>query len=286
MTMGSPNYARSIAGSIENQQSKLLRKGKLSDWNFSQIRQRELWSTYHMTVAGAASAIQLVGGVPEITPNDYPLFVTLQSANGQGLPAGFTMGLDDTNNLGAGRVPDDQNFAFWELGVTIEPEREDVVAGSDPAAVSLGNPHPDDVDKILSEGVLQIQYLTNKVPLGHLKDFAQPGGPVIATPSLLNFTGGAALVGAQIDGGLNEGNVAPNVSQKVARLATNSGNAWANPGTRRKLDIPIFLASTQTFQFVVTFSRPVRLRSRLNGGTGCFALRVDGWVVESFRDAG
>jgi len=286
MTTQNRNYARSIAASIEGQQSKLLRKGALSDWRFSQIRQRHLWSDYHFTIAGAASAIQLVGGTPQIRAGDYTLFVTLQNQNGQGLPAGFTMTPQDTNNLGSGRVPDDQNFSFWELGVTIEPERQDVVAGSTAGAVSLGNPHPDDVDRILTEGVLQVQYLTNKVPLGHLKDFAQSGGAVMATRSLLSYTGAAALVGAQVDGGLNEGNTAPNVSERVGRSATNSGNGWPNPGTRRKLDIPIFLAATQTYAFVVTFARPVTLRSRLNGGTGCFSLRIDGWVVESFRDAG
>lgn len=62
----------------------------------------------------------------------------------------------------------------------------------------------------------------------------------MATPSLLNYTGAAALVGAQVDGGLNEGNIAPNLSQRIGRSATNSGNGWPNPGTRRKLDIPIF----------------------------------------------
>lgn len=105
---------------------------------------------------------ELVGGTPQIHAGDYTLFITLQNQNGQGLPAGFTMTQQDTNNLGSGRVPDDQNFSFWELGVTIEPERQDVVAGSTAGAVSLGNVHPDDVDRILSEGVLQVQYLTSE----------------------------------------------------------------------------------------------------------------------------
>ncbi len=289
--MAGPNYAQAIAHSIQGQESKLLRKGELSDWRYSQIRQRHLWSNYHFVPQTPGSPILIVGGVPTVQANTYDTFVTLQNQNGQGLPQGFVMDAGDTNNLGAGRVPDDQNFAVWELGVTILPERQDVVnncisSGVGGGDVSLGNLHPEDVDRILDEGVLQIKYLTNSVQLGHLKDFAQSGGPSIVVRSLLSSTGAASLVGAEVAGGLGEGNLAPSLAQRITRLATNSGNTAPNPGTRRKLDVPIFLPATQTYAFQVVFYRPFTLRSRKNGGTGTFQIRVDTWAVESFRQQG
>lgn len=283
---GASNIAKSIAENISQQQSKLLRKGQLDNWGYSQIRQRVLWSTYHFNSANAGSAILVVAGVPTLQPGDYQLFQTLNSQNGQGLPSGFQMTRADTNNLGAGRVPDDQNFAFWELGAQCSGIRQDIVS-TNAANMAQGPMHPDDMDRVLSEAVLSIQYLTNQVPIGHLMDFAQSGGPQIAVPSLLNYAGAAIAVGADMTGGLGEGitTVAP-FDSRVAKLANNSGNAWANPGTRRKLDVPIFLAATQTYSFIVTIARPIQLRSVANGGTGGFSLKIDGWVVESFRDQG
>lgn len=289
--MAGPNYAQSIANSISGQESKLLRKGELSDWRYSQIRQRHLWSNYHFIPQTPGSPILIATGVPIVQANTYDTFVTLQNQSGQGLPQGFVMDAGDTNNLGAGRVPDDQNFAVWELGITILPERQDVVnnciaSGTGGAGVSLGNLHPEDVDRILDEGVLQVKYLTNSVQLGHLKDFAQSGGPSIVVRSLLSSTAAAATVGGETSGGLNEGNTAPSLQARISRLATNSGNTGPNPGTRRKLDVPIFLPATQTYSFQVAFYRPFQLRSKANGGTGCFQVRVDTWAVESFRQQG
>lgn len=294
MSMNGRNYARSIAQSIAQQESNLMRRGELSDWRFSQIRQRHLWSTYHFNSCTSGSAIQWTAGVPTIQPGEYVLFTALRDQNGQGLPQGLLMSAADTNNLGSGRVPDDQNFAFWELGASIYRARQDVVTFSEAMLTqqTQGNPHPDDVDRILCEGVLSIQYLTNKVPLGHLMDFAQSGGPNFDVPSLLSYTVPQQVTGAGISGGLGDTFSAvaapPQVpyNSRVGRHATNSGNANPNPGTRRKLEVPIFLAATQTYNLSVTFTRPVQLRSLLNGGSGCFTLRLDAWAVESFRNAG
>ena len=68
MTMNGRNYARSIAQSIAQQESNLMRRGELSDWRFSQIRQRHLWSTYHFNSCTSGSAIQWIAGVPTIQP--------------------------------------------------------------------------------------------------------------------------------------------------------------------------------------------------------------------------
>lgn len=287
MTMG-PNYGRSIAQSLAEQETKLLTKGKLSDWRFSQIRQRHIWSVFHFNCVNAGSPIQIVAGIPTIQAGVYNAFVTLQDANGQGLPSGLTMTASDTNNLGSGRVPDDQNFAVWELGASIYRPRPDIVALA-PTLMSYGNPHPDDVDRILCEGVLSVKYLTNDVPIGHLLDFAQSGGPAFDVPSLLSYTDAAGPDGAttSIAGGLSEGSfTAQPWSQRVGRLAANSGNGNPNPGTRRKFEVPIFLAATQTYNFNITFARNVQLRAVKNGGTAAFSLRLDTWAVESFRDAG
>lgn len=279
---------RRIQNSIENQTGRLLREGVPPRERFDTLRLRHIWSTFHAT-NGEGLAIAnnaATGNIPVFRAGKYNLFVVDAGSNGQGLPSGLQLTPLDTNFQGAGRVPDQQNFAIWELGVSVLAQREDVVLAS-PTTRGAGQPHPDDVARFLSETVLQVRYITQEVPLGHCADYAEPGGPAIVQPSLLDYSGNAvAAAGPPAGGvgGLSAGAIAAQPwSLQQPRLQTNGGNGNANPGSRIKLDVPIFLPSSTQFAFQLYVTRPFALRSLENGGTAGFKVRVDLWVAESYR---
>lgn len=284
-----------IGQSIAAQQSRLLRQGQAGNQRYSQVRQRHIWNTFYFTSGYPNSQIATGTGGLVLAAGEYQFFSSLSNANGQGLPQGFILTDLDTNFPSAGRVSDDQNFAIWEIGITLEPMRPDVVAGAT-AAMNGGAIHPLDLDQITQNAFLSIKYLTNEVPLGLLKDFPQSGGPSMVAPSLLDYSarGGTEVAGAGpagVTGGLQEGAVLAGAqvspwSSRHARTAHNSGPLSPAPGWRRPLQVPIFLQNTAVFFFKVVFSRNVQLLSVQQGGTGGFRMRLDWWAVESFREQG
>lgn len=286
MSMG--NLPAQIAGSISNQEDRLLRTGQPPRDRFDTLRQRGIWSTYHLVNGTGLAIVQdaTTGNVPVLRAGTYRLFVTDAGAQGQGLPSGLTMDQLDTDFIGSGRVPDQQNFAVWEVGVSVLEQRRSVVELS-PATRGAGQPNPDDVDQILTNGVLRIKAISQIVPLGHLADFAEPGGPRIAVPSMLDYTGNAVAAAGPPTGGVGGMSVGSVVDQPwslgVPRLSTNGGSVTASPGARRRLRVPIFLPAQTQFEFQLSFKRPVLLRSLENGGTAGFRVRVDLWVAESYR---
>lgn len=280
----------SIHAALQNQQSMLLQKGQLASEKFDKIRQRHIWSTYYFTPL-TGGAIDGTGNPYFVRAGRYELFTSGASQNGQGLPSGFQLDSSDTNlpNAGNGRVSDDQNFSIWEMGCTVLACRQDVIESS-PTTMSDGEHLVEDVDEITTNCVLGIKYLTNVVPLGKLGEFAQAGGPDMTGRTLLSYAAsttedaGPPVVAA---GGLGQGaQLASPWDYKLARTAQNAGNLPASPGLRRKLDIPIFLRNAQTFSFQIIVPRPFIIRSPEEGGLGAFAVRVDWWAVESFREQG
>lgn len=277
-----PNQPRTgIQAGIDAQEFATL-KGT-ADAAFKNVRSRAIWSTYNFsrTAQGAIDA----NGI--LAPGDYNVFTATSGKNGQGLPSGAELTDLDTNFPGEGRVGDDQNFAIWELGVSVLAARQSVVA-LDTAAMADGPPNPIDVDQILSSGILVLKYIDVELPLGPLASFSQPGGPMIAVPSLIDYgasittdyTGGGNLP----TGGLAEGVAGTPWDARQAKLTTNGGNIHAAPGVRRKLQVPIFLGRTVNFRFSFRFARPIQLLKPAQGGTQAFKLRLDWWAVETFRD--
>lgn len=279
---------KAIENSILGQEGKVLRRGQPPREGYDTLRQREIWSTFHLT-NGQGLAINtsaLTGNVPVLQAGTYDLFVTDAGAAGQGLPDGLQMTPLDTNFVGAGRMPDQQNLAVWEIGVSVLEQRSDVVELS-PTTRGAGQPDPDDVDKILTEGVLVWKALTQTVPYGHLSDYVSAGGPSIVVPSVLDYTAtGAVAAGPPAGGvgGMGAGDVtAQPWALQVPKLQTNGGGGNAAPGARTKLDVPIFLPSKTQWKVQLVFKRPVVLRSLENGGTAGFRVRVDLWCAESYR---
>ncbi len=272
--------------SIQQQQSGVLRRGVASPGAppFDKIRQRHIWSVFSFTptVGGAVTAAGLV------TAGDYSAFQVGQNANGQGLPQGFTMSELDTNLPGGGRVSDDQNIAVHELGVGIVPVRSDVRASS--ALIGEGPILPEDADAIATNTVVVFKYITNEVVLGPLGCFVQPGGPSITAPTLLDGpASGAALAGppAVVLGGLQQNMTVATIGEGYnAVWSANAGNIPPAPALRRKLQVPIFLPATTTFQVIFRVSRQFKIRALSEGGRGGFALRADFWAVESFKSQG
>lgn len=260
----------SLRNVIDRQQDQLLQGQAVR--SFKDFRCRHLWSTYHFQ-PGAGS----------IAAGDYKLFVAAAGKNGQGLPSGLSLDDLDTNFSGEGRVPDDQNLAVWELGVSLLPAREDVV--DDNTAIYANGPmEPGDVDNVLSSAVLGVKFVDTELELGPLSTFSQPGGPHIAVPTLLDWTEEDAIRALGISGGMATGPAASPWQQATARLASSSGNLAPSPATRMRLDVPIFLGHTNTFYFFLRFGRAINLRTVARGGTGAFRARVDLWCAESFRE--
>lgn len=274
-----------LQNAIQQQQSGVLRRGVASPQlpPFDKIRQRHLWSVFAFTAAagGAVSAAGLV------TPGDYAVFQVGQNGNGQGLPQGFSMSELDTNLPGGGRVSDDQNIAVHELGASIVPLRPDVTVSN--ANQGLGPILPEDADAIATNTAVVFKYITNEVALGPLGCFVQPGGPSITAPTLLDGPQSSGKVGAGAGpvGGVNGNMTVKSIGQGYdAVWSANAGNIPPAPALRRKLQVPIFLPATTTFQVIFRVSRQFKIRALLEGGRGAFALRADFWAVESFKSQG
>jgi len=269
-----PPGQRSIAQDISLQQARVLRGQETR--RFDKIRQRHFWSTYNFDPTPNSGAVDPATFL--VKPGDYSVFTTASGKPGQGLPTGYQLTDADTNFAGEKRVGDDQNFSIWELGVTVMGPRQDVASGFAASVVQAGALLPVDADSILDQGVLMLKYLTNDVSLGLLSTFSQPGGPSINAPSLLSSKAPHGAIVGPPDFATAGLGPSPLIS-----TVQNSGNIPAAPALRRKFKVPIFLAATETFEFIIRFPRPVQITGATQGGTGAFRLRIDWWAVETYR---
>lgn len=267
----------SIKSMLEQQGQQLLKTGTMPVAAFDQIRERHIWSKFHVTSGFQGSLIDATGLFQPNGPLSF--FAAGSGQNGGGLPQGFTLDDLDTNFPGQNRVADDHNFVLREIGVTIEAPRQDVVDASAGAMV-LGPAALWDIDQVLEGGIIKVKYLTNEVIYGSLGQYAQSGGVSFAAPSLLDSAASGAVSPADVVGGNND------TTAKQWRWSHNSGGIPAAPKLRRRLDVPIFLPARQTFNFRVFFPRPVQLLTLADGGVGGFTIRIDWWAIESFRERG
>lgn len=265
-----------MQASIQRQAQDVLRGRNVP--GYDRLRERYVWSSYcfHSHTGGALTAGLLAAG-------EYPVFTAGIMANGQGYPAGTVLNARDTNINAQNRIPDNQNFLVKEMGVSVDPLRQDVVA-LDATKMCQGEADPSDVDLILGNTVVVLSYLNVSIPLGLASDFPEAGGPSMVSTSTLDFAGNENV--AQTGGGLSEGTNASPWSARQAKSARNGGGIAPAPALRRKFPVPFFLRSGENFRITFEIPRSVQLRSVANGGTGGFSLRCDFWVVESYKSAG
>lgn len=268
----------SLSGMLSKQEDMLLRKGKLPDFQFDEIRQRHVWSTYYFTSGYAGSAINSSGVLAP--SNQYQLFSAVQGQNGQGMPQGFQLTSIDVSDNFALRIPDDQNFSVWEIGISFEPLPQEIIDNSGGAMLG-GELHPHDVDLLAENIILDIKYVSSEVVYGPAREFTTSGGVAMTGPSLLDYSANADVLGApdnQLRGGQAVG------PDRFPSVQHNAGNQWPSPKLRRRLDVPLFLRNQQTFSVLLLVPRPVLLKTVAQGGTGGFRARVDFFCAESFRN--
>ncbi len=266
----------SLKGMVERQVSKVLERGQRYG-KFDQIRQRHFWSTY--LFAGYAGS--------SIAAGTYDIFKTIPGGIGQGYNIPLTN--RETNWLGAGRVPDNQNFAITEIGVTCSrppanPQgathvpgaaftnapangiAASMTAGQVAAINGLAPVLPMDAQSILYGTILEFSFLTNNVPLGLCSDFSQSGGAYgFTTAPYFNSDVNAGRAGG--DESLPPGD------------PTNGIPAAA---FRRKLEVPILLQHGEAMGMRLNVPRAIPIQSLANGSSGWFEIRVDWWASESF----
>ena len=268
---------------VEKQISRVLERGTRYG-RFDQIRQRHFWSSY--LFAGVAGS--------SIAAGPYDIFKIPQGQSGQGYPV--PLSTRETNWLGAGRVPDNQNFVITEIGVTLKrPPATRQGAGDpfvpaldggvafDPAAPSNGIAKgmtagqyaaingmapilPADAQSILSGMILEFGFLTNSVPLGYCGDFSQAGG---------NYTFSPAYYG-----GVADHNYAVTGRQK----AGDPTNGIPCAAYRRRLEVPILLQHGESQFMRLNVPKAIPIRTLAQGSSGWFEVRVDWWASESFAE--
>lgn len=250
----------SIKKMVNNQLEKVLKRGSRFE-KFNQIRQRHFWSTY-LFAYGAGNVIAANG--------NYDLFRVVPGAGtGQGYPVPLTR--RETNWENVNRVPDNQNIAITEVGVTLTRPApvaapiptDSVYANLAPALQALIAPqapiHTLDAYNIAQGMVLQVVYLTNGIPIGKVADFPQSAGMYaftandVQTPTL----GEPDLVGD------------PTIGIPAAAF-------------RRKLEIPILLQHGETVSMRLNVPVAIPTLTLAQGGAGWVEVRVDWWAIESF----
>lgn len=261
--------ARSLKQMVRKQVARVLERGSRLE-RFDQLRSRHFWSTY-LFAYGAANPIPT---------GQYDIFKAIPSQTGQGYPTNVPLTLRETNWLNSGRVPDNQNFVITELGVSvIRPPAVDEDNGGAPlnaptngiwanlpAAIQAGiaqnrQLHNDDVAGILYGMTLEMQFLTNAVPLGLCADFSQSAG-------LREFQ--AIETGTEAGAAITAGG--------------DCTNGIAAASFRRKLEVPILLQHGETMGMRLNVHRPINTRSLASGGAGWAEVRVDWWAHESFAE--
>lgn len=271
----------SLKGMVDKQIQRVLERGQRFG-RFDQIRQRHFWSSY--LFAGFAGT--------SIPSGAYEIFKTIPGMIGQGYAIPLTT--RETNWLGAGRVPDNQNFAITEIGVTLtrppaNPQgvphvpgaafstapsngiAASMSAGQVAAINGLAPVLPMDAQGILYGTVLEMSYLTNNVPIGLCSDFSQSGGAFgFATSGYNNSDISAARTGV----------VGTNSSEALPPGDPTNGIPAA--AFRRKLEVPILLQHGENMGMRLNIPRAIPIQSIVNGSSGWFEVRVDWWASESF----
>jgi hypothetical protein len=280
--------AASLQQMVDSQIAKVLERGQRYG-RFDQIRQRHFWSSY--LFAGYAG-----GSIPA---GPYDIWKIPQGQQGQGYPIPLTT--RETNWLGAGRIPDNQNFVITEIGVTLKrppATRQGTVdvgvftpaatggAPFDPAAPRNGiaanlMPNqalaingmapilPADAQAILYGTILEFGFLTNSVPLGFLADFSQSAGNYSFASSMFDTT-----------------NSPPdhNVATTGRQNAGDPSNGIPAAAFRRKLEVPILLQHGESQFMRLNVPKAIPIHSLADGSTGWFEVRVDWWASESFAE--
>lgn len=167
---GSAGQAPSIAQQIQTQQQKLLELGEKLG-NFDRVREREFYSTYLFT-PGKAAVVQ---------PQRVKLFVATAGQTGQGYANMLTE--RETNWAQSQKLSDQQNLVVKALHVSIQraPVDPQILTSAQFAQVpQVYDPtiplHPTDVESIAKGTVLEVEYLTEKIPMGLIADFPEVGG--------------------------------------------------------------------------------------------------------------
>jgi len=290
--MANDSAPYNLKESIEAQIQKVLTRGQRYA-SFDQIRQRHFWSSYLFT-PGGAGLIQAAA---------YDIFKTIPGYIGQGYNVPLTT--RETNWLGAGRVPDNQNFVITEIGVTIKrppatpqlvavgedddlvhtpgspftnPPSNGIAASLAPSVVAgingLAPIHPMDAQAVLYGMVLEMSFLTNNVPIGLCSDFSQSGGMVGFTSNPY-FTSSFSAGWMGLDAGASPGG---------AFLMGDPSNGVPAAAFRRKLEVPILLQHGEQMGMRLNGPRPIYLQPLALGGTGWVEIRVDWWATESFAE--
>lgn len=274
--------AVSLKKMVDQQIAKVLKRGQRFG-SFDQIRQRHFWSSY--LFAGYAGA--------SIPAGPYDIFKIPQGQQGQGYSIPMTT--RESNWLGAGRIPDNQNFVITEIGATIKrppacrqmaaPPTPDLNGGTafDPngprngiaasmtaaqyAAINGMAPIlPADAVAMLSGIVLEFGFLTNSVPLGFLGDFSQSGGNCTLSP------------------GYYTGAVDHNYAVTGREKTGDPSNGIPCAAFRRKLEVPILLQHGESQFMRLNIPKAIPIQSLANGSSGWFEVRVDWWATESFAE--
>lgn len=272
----------SLQKMVDRQISKVLERGQRYG-RFDQIRQRHFWSSY--LFAGYAGA--------SIAAGPYDLFKIPQGQQGQGYPIAMTT--RETNWLGAGRVPDNQNFVITEIGVTLKRPPATQQMSVPPTPINNGgvafDPNaprngiaanmtaaqyaaingmapilPQDATAILYGMVLEFGFLTNSVPLGFLADFSQSGG---------NYSFSPAYYATNAD---------HNRAVSGRQKAGDPSNGIPAAAFRRKLEVPILLQHGESQFMRLNVPKAIPIQSLANGSSGWFEVRVDWWATESFAE--
>lgn len=249
-----PHKRPGINAGIKSQASSLLRTGQRFD-KFDQIRQRHFWSSYYFDTTTIGDYI---------TAGTYTLFTTPVGSNGQGFPSGQVITDRESNWKSQNRIPDNQNFEVTELGCSVIPA--DFGTNLTPAYAAR-YPTPSAMNNFFNSSVLSITYLTNSVPIGHLSDFAQAGGPSLGVG--MDFLPGAT----------------PDATTLPSPVNSQFTNGFAAPALRRKFKIPILLQHGESFNFTIQVPRNtfvgIGTGTATNGGAP-FLVRVDFFATESF----
>ena len=294
--MAAGDQAYSLKGSIEAQIQKVLTRGQRFS-RFDQIRQRHFWSSYLFIPGVGASTPGY------ISPAAYDIFKVSSGQLGQGYNLALTT--RETNWLGNGRVPDNQNFVITEIGVTLKrppanPQLIDpgegatlihtpgepfsnapssgIAASLTPAQVASVNGlapiHPLDAQSILYGTVLEMSFLTNNVPLGLCADFSQSGGMVGMTSNPF-FQSNASAGWMGLDAVRSPGGAFP-MGDPV--------NGVPAAAFRRRLEVPILLQHGEQMGMRLNVPRAIACTPLNLGGSGWFELRVDWWATESYAE--
>ena len=262
----------SLEKMVQRQVAKVLERGQRFG-KFDQIRQRHFWSSY--LFAGYAGS--------SIPAGAYELFKIPQGQSGQGYPVPLTF--RESNWLGAGRIPDNQNFVITEMGVTVlrvpaarqggtpggavdaNAPRNGITANLSAAQIAASNFMvpllPTDVQNILYGMVLEMGFLTNAVPIGYCADFSQSGGLYSFQPSYY----------------------IPSDTERVVSGRQKAGdptNGIPAAAYRRRLEVPILLQHGESQFMRLNVPRAIPIQSLAEGSTGTFEIRVDWWATESF----